>query len=133
MIRSLPVLLLVAALLCPASAIAHRPVFHLNSTAYGGSGCDASSGGSLMADNRGVHGGAVANNLWPFGTRIELMRVWGRRSASFDGRRRFTVEDRIGSGSELDFYTGSCDYMDAWGRRDVTLRIVRWGWHRWLR
>lgn len=80
-----------------------------------------------MANGNGVHWGAVASNRHPLGTRIYLT------GTSFFGMRRFVVEDRIGSGSELDFWASSCSTSLAWGRRYVTYRIgwpkpkVRWG------
>ena len=88
------------------------PVFGANSTAY--SYCSA---GTVMADGSHVRSGSVASNRHPLGTRIYLT---GR---SFFGRRSFTVRDRIGYGSDLDFWTPSCRAAHVWGRRYVTYRI----------
>lgn len=71
-----------------------------------------------MADGARVHVGAAAGNRWPLGTRITIR-------PAFRGRRRFTIEDRIGWGSDLDLWTPSCTAALAWGRRVVHVRI---GW-----
>jgi 3D (Asp-Asp-Asp) domain-containing protein len=65
-----------------------------------------------MANGNHVHIGAVAMNGPRFGTRL-----WAQRSPF--GARSFTVEDRIGSGSQLDFWVPSCWQARAWGRRSV--------------
>lgn len=84
--------------------------YSVTSTAYCLSG--------RMANGRYVHHGAVANNFLPLGTRI-------RTSRRVFGRRYFRVEDRIGYGTALDFWTGSCGQARAWGRRRVSFRVVR--------
>ena len=71
-----------------------------------------------MADGSAVRAGSVAHNGYPLGTRITV-------SPPFYGRRRFVVRDRIGYGTELDFWVGSCAAARAWGRRSVS---VRRGW-----
>lgn len=71
-----------------------------------------------MADGSPVRAGSVAHNGYPLGTRITV-------SPSFYGQRRFVVRDRIGWGTELDFWTPSCATAYAWGRRVVTVRV---GW-----
>jgi 3D (Asp-Asp-Asp) domain-containing protein len=76
--------------------------------------------GGTMADGTGVRAGSVASNDFPLGTRITV-------SPAFFGRRRFVVRDRIGWGTELDFWTGSCATARVWGRRAVRLRV---GWRR---
>jgi 3D (Asp-Asp-Asp) domain-containing protein len=86
----------------------------VESTAY--SPC---SSGSIMANGRRTHIGAVAMNLLPLGTRIRVNR------SPFPGRRSFTVSDRIGHGSQLDFWTPSCAGARAWGRRLVRVRVVK--------
>ena len=73
-----------------------------------------------MADGSYVRAGSVAHNGYPLGTRVTV-------SPAFYGRRRFVVRDRIGWGTELDFWTGSCATALAWGRRTV---FVRRGWRR---
>lgn len=89
-------------------------VFSANSTAY--SPCSA---GSIMADGTHVREGSVASNRHPLGTRIRLV---GR--TTFFGRRDFTVRDRIGYGSDLDFWTRSCSGALTWGRRTVHYRLA---------
>ena len=73
-----------------------------------------------MADGTGVRAGSVAMNRHPLGTRIYVPR-------GFFGRKRFVVRDRIGWGSELDFWAPNCGMSGAWGRRHVEYRI---GWPR---
>lgn len=95
----------------PSSAVAK---FGAMSTSY--SLCSA---GTIMADGSYVRFGSVASNRHPLGTRIYL------RNTSFLGRKRFTVRDRIGWGSDLDFWSPSCSYSWVWGRRYVTYSL---GW-----
>jgi 3D (Asp-Asp-Asp) domain-containing protein len=77
------------------------------STAY----CDTGT----MADGSYTRAGSVASNRYPLGTRL---RIW----PSPTGRRLFVVRDRIGWGSELDFYLPSCRAAIRWGRRIVHVR-----------
>lgn len=71
-----------------------------------------------MANGRRTHRGAVAGNRWPLGTRLRV-------SPSPVGEV-VVVEDRIGHGSELDFaLPGDCAAARAWGRRTVTVEVVR--------
>jgi 3D (Asp-Asp-Asp) domain-containing protein len=69
-----------------------------------------------MANGRGVHYGAVAMNILPLGKRIRTNR------SPFGRHRRFRVEDRIGWGTQLDFWVPSCGMAYAWGRRTVRVR-----------
>lgn len=39
------------------------------------------------------------------------------------GRRWFRIMDRIGSGSDLDYFS-DCGWMESWGRRTVTFSPV---------
>lgn len=71
-----------------------------------------------MADGSFTRHGSVAMNSLPLGTRIRLVGV------KFDGRRSFVVRDRIGWGSELDFWAPSCRMSLWWGRRTVKFRVV---------
>lgn len=87
----------------------------VTSTAY--SPC---SSGSVMADGTRTRPGSVAHNGYPFGTKLT---IW----PSPTGRRRFTVRDRIGHGTELDFWVADCHQAIQWGRRVVH---VREGWFR---
>lgn len=90
----------------------------LRSTAY----CPGSSG-SIMADGTRTRIGSVANNRWPFGTRITV-------HPGFGGRYRFTVRDRGSAAMQLDFWTPSCSYAIRWGRRPVRVSL---GWRREIR
>lgn len=70
-----------------------------------------------MADGTPAHRGAVAANRWPLGTRL--------RVSSSPVGEIVTVEDRIGSGSDLDFaLPGSCDEARSWGRRTITVEVL---------
>lgn len=71
-----------------------------------------------MADGSYTREASVAHNGFPLGTRITV-------SPPFQGRRRFIVRDRIGWGTQLDFWTPRCATAFAWGRRTV---YVRRGW-----
>ncbi len=75
-----------------------------------------------MADGTYTRPHSVAMNRHPLGTRIELL---GRRGP--DGKRRYIVRDRIGYGTELDFWVPTCSEAYAWGRRSVRYRL---GWAR---
>jgi 3D (Asp-Asp-Asp) domain-containing protein len=69
-----------------------------------------------MADGTPVRAGSVANNHLRLGTTIQV-------SASPTRRRSFVVRDRIGWGTELDFWVPSCAQALLWGRRIVQLRV----------
>lgn len=71
-----------------------------------------------MADGTLTRAGSVASNRYPLGTRLTI-------TPSPTGSRRFIVRDRIGWGSELDFWLPSCAWALSWGRRVVHVRI---GW-----
>ncbi len=72
-----------------------------------------------MADGTFVRAGSVASNSYPLGTKLTIR-------SSPTGRRHFMVRDRIGYGTQLDFWVSSCGQAINWGRRSVT---VRKGWH----
>lgn len=72
-----------------------------------------------MADGTFTRPGSVAHNGYALGTRLWI-------SPSPTGRRRFVVRDRIGWGTQLDFWTPSCQQAIQWGRRAVRVR-VGWG------
>lgn len=72
-----------------------------------------------MADGTHTRAGSAASNRHPLGTRLRLTRPGP------GGRRTWIVRDRIGSGSELDFWRPSCAASRAWGRRHVAYRVVR--------
>jgi 3D (Asp-Asp-Asp) domain-containing protein len=68
-----------------------------------------------MADGTPAEVGAVASNAHPLGTQLEV-------SDSPWGPGIFTVRDRIGHGTQLDFATaGDCALARRWGRRRVTV------------
>lgn len=73
-----------------------------------------------MADGSWTRPGSVAHNGYRLGTKLWI-------SPSPTGRRRFVVRDRIGWGTELDFWTPTCSRAIAWGRRSVRVRV---GWPR---
>lgn len=83
------------------------------STAY--SPC---SSGSTMADGSPTRPGSVAHNGYPLGTKLT---VW----PSPDGLRHYTVRDRIGCCTTIDFWVADCGTAISWGRRTVH---VREGW-----
>ena len=73
----------------------------------------------LMANGHRTHQGAVAANRWPLGTRLHV-------SDSPYGPGVFTVEDRYGWGTSLDFaMPGDCQGAREWGRRDVQVEVLR--------
>lgn len=96
-----------AALLSATVLLAGAPT---TSTAYCLSG--------RMADGTGVRAGSVAHNGYPLGTQLTI-------TPSPTGARRFVVRDRIGWGTQLDFWLPSCAAARAWGRR--TVHVTR-GW-----
>lgn len=84
---------------------------HLSSTAY----CET----GLMANGDHTYRGAVAGNRWKLGTRVHV-------TDSPYGPGIFTVTDRIGHGSELDFaMPGDCAGARTWGRRSIRVEVVR--------
>lgn len=82
----------------------------VSSTAY----CDT----GLMADGTYTRPGSIANNFYALGTHVTVR-------PSPTGRRRFVVRDRIGWGSQLDFWMPSCAQARVWGRRRVRVTL---GW-----
>lgn len=95
------------------SVFAHyrHHVYVARSTAY----CQR----GLMADGQNTHRNSVASNRHPLGTRLRLV------GHSFQSHKVFVVRDRIGWGSELDFWTPSCGSASLWGRRTVRYRIAK--------
>jgi 3D (Asp-Asp-Asp) domain-containing protein len=71
-----------------------------------------------MADGSYTRTASAANNTLRLGTRIWV------RPAVF-GRHRWVVRDRIGWGTELDFWSPSCGQAIAYGRRIVRMAV---GW-----
>lgn len=83
---------------------------YVQSTAY----CDRGT----MANGMYTTLGSVAMNGVRFGTRIRVNR-------SPTGLKMHVVRDRIGWGSQLDFWVPSCAAARVWGRRTVRLQFVR--------
>lgn len=75
-----------------------------------------------MADGTFVRDRSIAMNSLPFGTKIKLVG-----KTTFFGRRVFYVRDRIGWGSELDFWHPSNSTCNNWGRRDVRYVVLKRG------
>lgn len=103
-----------AGLLVPLAALADRPPTRLSHRIAVSSTAYCLRGG--MADGTHTRPGAAASNRHPLGTRIRLER----RAL---GRRHFRVTDRIGHGTELDLWTGSCSAAVRYGRRRA---VYRW-------
>ena len=89
------------------------PWFTVQATSY--SPC---SSGTITASGQHVRLGIVAMNTVPLGTRIEI-------SPPAFGRSTFTVEDRIGSGTQLDVYSPNCQAAVQFGRRLEHVRVTR--------
>jgi 3D (Asp-Asp-Asp) domain-containing protein len=77
--------------------------------------CYAQAG--LTASGMRTFVGEVAMNAVPLGTHILLDRPEL-------GRRRYVVEDRIGSGSDLDIFSPSESTCVRYGRREVRYAVV---------
>ncbi len=106
---------IIAGLVLLFAASAHaRPEYRDSATAYCLTG--------RMADGTFTRPRSAAANHLRLGTRIRLV---GR--PFFGGMRRFVIRDRIGYGTRLDLWTGSCGAAIQWGRRPVAYRI---GWGR---
>jgi 3D (Asp-Asp-Asp) domain-containing protein len=67
-----------------------------------------------MADGTQVRAGSVASNQHPLGTHLIV-------SSSPTGQRHWVVRDRIGWGTELDFWVPTCGQAYSWGRRTVRI------------
>jgi len=91
-------------------AVVFGPWMSLDATSY----CQ----GSTTASGEHVYVGEVAMNTLPLGTRIVV-------SPAVFGRSRFRVEDRIGWGSQIDFYNPSCAAAVQFGRRTIRVRVVK--------
>lgn len=91
-------------------ALAHAHHRWANSTCYAQAGTTASGQQTRV--------GIVAMNSLPLGTHIVL-------DHPVFGRRRFVVEDRIGYGSEMDFFYPSEAACLDYGRREIGYRVGR--------
>lgn len=96
------------------AALAAAAVLSLTSTSYCLNG--------TMADGTHTRPRSVAMNTLPLGSKIKLISP-----RTFNGYRIFYVRDRIGWGSQLDFWSPSCDKSQAWGRRPVKIAVLRRG------
>lgn len=68
-----------------------------------------------MASGKRVYQGAAAMNGVPLGSRYRVL------SGPAAGRS-FTIEDRIGSGSQFDIaYPGNCGAARQYGRRTISV------------
>lgn len=68
-----------------------------------------------MSDGSYVRDGSVASNQYPLGTVLQVEPAPTRR-------RYWVVRDRIGWGTQLDFWRPACSGAFAWGRRVVRVR-----------
>lgn len=84
-------------------------IVSVSSTSYCQSG--------IMADGQMTHMGAAAGNMWPLGTRLEIL------TGSHQGTS-VTIEDRIGWGSQLDFFTWSCRAAIDYGREQIEVEVL---------
>lgn len=73
-----------------------------------------------MADGSYTRAGSLAHNGYALGT-----RVWVEPAVF--GAHRWIVRDRIGWGTQADFWAASCASARAYGRRVVRMRV---GWRR---
>ena len=71
-------------------------------------------GGGTTASGESAHDGGVAMNAAPLGS---TWRVVG-------GGATYTVNDRIGHGSDFDIYFSSCGAANAFGRQTLTIEQV---------
>ncbi len=74
-----------------------------------------------MADGTYTRARSVAQNGLPFGTKIRT------KTRGPGGLRYWFVRDRIGHGSQLDFWQPACAQSRAWGRRRISYTVVRRG------
>jgi 3D (Asp-Asp-Asp) domain-containing protein len=102
--------ILAAAFAAVAVTPATADAADLSSTAY----CQ----GGTMADGSQTRPGSVASNLYRLGTRLRVSR------SPYGRGRVFVVRDRVGFGSDLDFFVASCSRARYWGRRTVHVHIV---------
>ena len=83
-------------------------IWRLSSTSYCQSGTTASG--------KQTYPGEVAGNMWPLGTRLKIL------SGEHAGET-VTVEDRIGWGSQLDFFDPSCHGAIKYGREQISVQM----------
>jgi 3D (Asp-Asp-Asp) domain-containing protein len=97
------------------SALVAAALLSGSATAY--HTCDGST--TQTASGQTVRVGFVAANNLPLGTWVEM-----RSPRRVMNRRWFRVMDTGGPGFALDFYAESCAWMNSFGRRHVTYRVV---------
>lgn len=108
----------VAPRVSPSVASRSRPFTGLTASAPGRLSSTAYCETGLMANGQRTRRYVAAGNRWPLGTVLHV-------SDSPYGPGDFTVLDRIGHGSDLDFaMPGDCAGARAWGRRTVTVEVV---------
>ena len=71
-----------------------------------------------MANGQQTYVGAAAGNMWPLGTRLDIL------SGEHQGIT-VTVADRIGWGSQLDFFTWSCSKAWQYGREQIEVEVLK--------
>jgi hypothetical protein len=71
-----------------------------------------------MADGTITRAASAASNRHPLGTRIRLTHPGP------GGRRVWVIRDRIGYGSDLDFWQSTCQRARAWGRHTIHYRVL---------
>lgn len=71
-----------------------------------------------MADGSHTRAGSVASNHYRLGTHLVIKHAPTRR-------KHWVVRDRIGYGTELDFWVPTCGQARQWGRRTIKVRVHR--------
>lgn len=92
----------------PATTVVDRPSFPISSTMY----CE----GTVMANGRRVHDGAVSSHVLPRNSR------WRVLSGPYAGRV-FVVED-TGPLANFDMYTASCPEAIRYGLRSIRIEAA---------
>lgn len=82
----------------------------LSSTSYCQSG--------ITASGQETRVGIVAGNMWPLGTQLRILD--GTHSGQV-----VQVEDRIGWGSQLDFFVWSCKQAWEYGRQQILVQVIQ--------
>jgi 3D (Asp-Asp-Asp) domain-containing protein len=70
--------------------------------------------GNPTASGKTPRPGMAAGNDWPFGTRLHV-----------DGIGVVTIEDRYGSGTQLDLFMDSCTAARTFGRRHLRVEVLQ--------
>lgn len=83
-----------------------------------------------MADGTHTRSRSVAMNSLPLGSKVYVVdgnTRTRRREKGPLGLRIWIVRDRIGWGSEMDFWQPSCDGCMQWARKTVRFKVLRYG------